>query len=383
MANALENVNVIDMKDGNITKVVHNGENYVLVENNEPKVGDLAQRIGGPEFTLRNGEFYVVTDVLEEIDVEVGHEDGFRHKDNFNFYRKAEDIKVGDEVRLLEGGGMFPLNGYENGEIYEVVDTDPKHPVEGVIKIYNPDFHDYGYAKPEQLEVVKVESEEDMQSIKPNAGDYVKLTKTFDDDSLTVGKIYKVLEVDSVGDLVVNDDNGFRTFILSGREDEKYEVYASKLEAMKEKFPEGTRVRLNVPADEIPRYGWGDASNGGVGTVSVVMRKDDDVAIIVDLPDHYPWFADPDELEILSGEEVDEGTGEVEAKTDETSIEPGDLVRITEDQNGAMPEEVVEVVSVEGTAILYKHPRAADGTFLGRTHYSELVAKAKDRKDRK
>ncbi|TCM89644.1 hypothetical protein EV294_112109 [Paenibacillus sp. BK033] len=62
-----------------------------------------------------------------------------------------------DKVRLVSGGRDYPLNGYDNGKVYEV--TEPiKHEGEpGTIEIKGGSVRT-GYAKPEQL--VKVTAEE-------------------------------------------------------------------------------------------------------------------------------------------------------------------------------------------------------------------------------
>ncbi|WP_263560511.1 hypothetical protein [Paenibacillus polymyxa] len=63
----------------------------------------------------------------------------------------------GEKVRLISGGGVWPLNGYDNGEIYEVdtplYDTHRSGPV---IKIVGGGLS-RGYAKPEQLAKLTIE----------------------------------------------------------------------------------------------------------------------------------------------------------------------------------------------------------------------------------
>ncbi|MGP0579147.1 hypothetical protein ACTP13_19370 [Paenibacillus peoriae] len=63
----------------------------------------------------------------------------------------------GEKVRLISGGGKNPLNGYANGEIYEV-DTPlyVSHDCGHVIQIVGGDIPQ-GYAKPEQLAKLTIE----------------------------------------------------------------------------------------------------------------------------------------------------------------------------------------------------------------------------------
>ncbi|MGG4217539.1 hypothetical protein ABEW32_04815 [Paenibacillus jamilae] len=63
----------------------------------------------------------------------------------------------GEKVRLISGGGKYPLNGYANGEIYEV-DTPLYEPHDhgAVIQLVGGDIPQ-GYAKPEQLAKLTIE----------------------------------------------------------------------------------------------------------------------------------------------------------------------------------------------------------------------------------
>lgn len=59
------------------------------------------------------------------------------------------EIKVGDKVRLLQGGGKFPLNGYENGGIYTVQGVD----YEGDFELSGGEVPQ-GYARPSSVELI-------------------------------------------------------------------------------------------------------------------------------------------------------------------------------------------------------------------------------------
>ena len=67
------------------------------------------------------------------------------------------NFKVGDKFRLISGGGEFPLNGAENGEIYTVIsDLDHHHGgyTYKTYKFYYNDNENTAYARPEQMELV-------------------------------------------------------------------------------------------------------------------------------------------------------------------------------------------------------------------------------------
>jgi hypothetical protein len=140
------------------------------------KVGDYAKVI-----ELCSGE--VDTEIGDIVEVVSLHSGGgfIRYKVLRNGYRsgmyakrfvKATDEEVafakfakGDKVRLINGGGVHPLNGFKNGEIYTV--ETPKH--------YHSKTHGHrvgmktsdgvlGYATPTQLE--KLSEAEAQESVK-------------------------------------------------------------------------------------------------------------------------------------------------------------------------------------------------------------------------
>ncbi|MEC0756467.1 hypothetical protein P8884_22605 [Bacillus haynesii] len=71
-------------------------------------------------------------------------------------------FKKGAKVRLKSGGGETPLYGFENGKVYTVVDNDYTHGcVEKKIQI-ECDWY-YGYATPDQLEIVSEEEAAEIE----------------------------------------------------------------------------------------------------------------------------------------------------------------------------------------------------------------------------
>jgi transcription antitermination factor NusG len=106
--------------------------------------------------------------VAHENDKEVGNSYPVESK----YFRKATDEEVaqakaelefanfaeGDKVRLISGGGEYPLSGYENGKIYTV--KSPKHhhgKTFGYMVQLTGGSAAHGYAKPKQLEKVTAE----------------------------------------------------------------------------------------------------------------------------------------------------------------------------------------------------------------------------------
>ncbi|ARV43497.1 hypothetical protein BCV50_00110 [Bacillus subtilis] len=65
-------------------------------------------------------------------------------------------FKEGAKVRLKSGGGEFPLNGFENGKIYEVEDEGYPHIAGEYVRIIGGDAFQ-GFATPDQLEILSEE----------------------------------------------------------------------------------------------------------------------------------------------------------------------------------------------------------------------------------
>ncbi|MGG4028681.1 hypothetical protein ABEV77_04035 [Bacillus subtilis] len=65
-------------------------------------------------------------------------------------------FKEGAKVRLKSGGGEFPLNGFENGKIYEVEDEGYPRIAGKYVRIIGGDAFQ-GFATPDQLEILSEE----------------------------------------------------------------------------------------------------------------------------------------------------------------------------------------------------------------------------------
>src|SRR5690606_37707308 len=157
-------VQILDAKDGNITKVEFEGDVYRKVEGPAEK-GDLALVVN-PWGNQVKGAFYRV--INEEHPLYDGDKSWVYIRGEkqaassflsdvilFRKQNKITDFNEGDKVQLLEGGGKFPLYGFEDGEIYIVRRTDYEHdkysPAK-CIEIVNKSGKS-GYALPEQLEI--------------------------------------------------------------------------------------------------------------------------------------------------------------------------------------------------------------------------------------
>ncbi|MEG7333277.1 hypothetical protein [Bacillus sp. 0102A] len=81
-------------------------------------------------------------------------------------------FKKGAKVRLLSGGGENPLNGFENGKIYEVTDNNFDHTRGKRIRLDGGDcLGGFGFATPDQLEIL---SEEEAAKLEREAAERKK-----------------------------------------------------------------------------------------------------------------------------------------------------------------------------------------------------------------
>ncbi|MCY7751594.1 hypothetical protein MOB18_21270 [Bacillus inaquosorum] len=134
------------------------------------KVGDYAKVV--QEYHHQNGEIIILRDrgsersvtfpfQSERLDGTTGDIFGHRHlvratdEEVAEAKRVAElaKFKEGAKVRLLSGGGEFPLNGYENGKVYEI---SYAHLQRNRICIIGGEIM-MGFATPDQLEILSEE----------------------------------------------------------------------------------------------------------------------------------------------------------------------------------------------------------------------------------
>ncbi|MBX6362045.1 MAG: hypothetical protein IRZ03_18470 [Acidobacterium ailaaui] len=159
---------------------------------------------------------------------------------------------------------------------------------------------------------------------KPRVGDFIKFIE--DDVDITVGKYYKIVEIDDDGDYRFYDDVVEKNWVSPGADNvEFYEkVNAAADEAVtadaEPEFKVGDYVKLSIPDGKSPAFGWGDVKNGDVGKVVSVW----DFKIVVDFPKQKEWNAKPEELIKLTAREV--SFAKAGRKLDEFKV--GDIVRI-------------------------------------------------------
>ncbi|MCY9083668.1 hypothetical protein MOE57_14445 [Bacillus inaquosorum] len=232
----LEGVKTLDMVNGEITKVAYGGAAYERV-GNVGEHGDIALRIAKPASFAEVGQFYPVVkefEILRFIDDE--GEKPSVHADRFVFFRKVSapaNPSVEERVAKAEG------------EI-ESLKSDV-----AALK------GEAGYKR-----IGKSEAQ---------AGDYVKFIET-NDSSITVGKMYEIVNIDYEGYLDFIDDDGDKNCGVSS---EVFEVYCKVSAASVEAEPKPERWKVGDYAKVVGQ--------------SIINEKGDIVKIIQDTGGNVPF----------------------------------------------------------------------------------------------
>ncbi|MGL3988390.1 hypothetical protein ACSHMG_18985 [Bacillus [licheniformis] CMCC 63516] len=173
-------------EDGDMVRTIPNEvfEVYRKVSAAEPKperlkVGDYAKVVG----TARNGfcDRGDIVKITEDDDSEVPFKLAFVNgeyagwEDEKSLVRATDEevaeakdaadrakFKKGAKVRLKSGGGVYPLLGFENGKVYTVIHNDYyQGDAEKKIQIECGCY--YGYATPDQLELIPEEEAAEIE----------------------------------------------------------------------------------------------------------------------------------------------------------------------------------------------------------------------------
>ncbi|WHM14858.1 hypothetical protein [Bacillus velezensis] len=181
------------LKVGDYARVVENlrvhcaeiGEIVLVKIDDESVVPYKCEKLNGE----RGGWFYE-SELVRATDEEVAEA-----KDAAEFAKFKEGVKV----RLRSGGGEFPLNGYENGKVYEI---SYAHLQRNRIGIIGGEIT-MGFATPDQLEILSEEeaaehkkwAEIGREVSEYKVGDIVRVIDT-GCSNLSVGDIGPISEID-------------------------------------------------------------------------------------------------------------------------------------------------------------------------------------------
>ncbi|MHA7962832.1 hypothetical protein ACX93W_01720 [Paenibacillus sp. CAU 1782] len=259
-------------------------------------------------------------------------------------------LTAGDKVRLISGGGQYPLNGYANGTVYTVDNGTPDS--DDHIRITGGEVS-RGYAKPDQL--VKVTETESLE-----VGDSVIFTEDFFEHK--IGKIAVIREIDECDTLLkygLDDISGKRsgwTNRCSVRLATAEEVAAARYAAKIGDFKDGDWAEIVNPTDE-------NADS------SVIRAKGQTVKVIPYGPSGYRGLT----LTSSDGTRIGYANADALRKVDEPKptrpFAIGDKVRIAVPESvalrhgraGVKNSEVGEVTAVSSDRVTVNFPSFGNG----------------------
>lgn len=208
---SLQEVLVLDAKDGNIERIAYQGEYYVLTEQ-EADVGDIILNIEGLSDTLTANRFYKVGEIGEYVWFsDDNYEPHGWHKDkqgeNFKVYCRL--FEVGTYVEVV---GETYYNEFEQGAIVQITSTANRSG-QGQFRIQSLIDHTYDYATSENIKIIKdIDRVEDAvawaeygrEPYEYRVGDIVRVV-----DSPYAKSNGTFFEIKRVIGNIVEDDEGF------------------------------------------------------------------------------------------------------------------------------------------------------------------------------
>lgn len=231
----LENVKVIDMVNGEVTKIAYDGDEYTKVEG-DGKAGDIGLRIKNDASWARIGEYFKVH--VDYLTLEYRDNDGDTTEVNplqWAFFRKVSAPTLTERMDSVEQR-VSALEG----------EKDAKQAEQG--------------APQAEARYVRVTDRA------PKAGDFVKFVEAME-DYLTEKEYYEIDRIDSFGDPQITDDDG-DPHDTSGYGYEVYE-WVSKAQVIEGTPKVGDKIRIvDVHPLSVRYYDKGD-----IFTVSRVHPK--------------------------------------------------------------------------------------------------------------
>ncbi|SET42733.1 hypothetical protein SAMN05216389_11134 [Oceanobacillus limi] len=306
----LQGVEVIDMVGGEVTKIAYAGAEYTKVDE-RAEMGDIVLSNG--TIDARKGFYY-----------EVNTEDGYGDRaivddvsskrsalDKFVVFRKSSAPTLTERVGDLE----TRVSAIESGK-----------QAEGFVKVDR----------------------------KPKVGDYVKFTET-DDDDITVGKYYEIIEIDSDGDPRFIADGGGENVAVSY---ETFEIYAKTSDTPTQVIEGDPQVGDKIRIVDVHILSVGDYEEGDIFTVDSVHHKTFSHRSYVKVKENDENIF-REEFEII----------ERPKKAEKPALKVGDYAKVVEHNNdncfggkgGTPVGDIVKIVDVWGSSFKWYRVEELDG----------------------
>lgn len=384
---------VIEEEDKEEELIRHKGKTYRnLGADKDTQAGDLVRfydsyfyesTIGGKLYeVVGRDRYYDESGDLLDVNGWEGYKtrEVFRQVDDEDELRKQ--FSPGDKVRLLNGGGGFPLHGFKDGEEYEVVDVNYDHgehsPVDSIELRGGALGGGHGYALPSQLELVMPSEKAGQADFEE--GDRVVALPSADEEYFVTNSRMLLGEVVEV----------FRDIIevkVLRHEKDYYEgdLYNVK----KEHYRKATEdeISVHMGQEEEDSLKIGDKVRI-TDTASYILHRNQRTGTIIGYSafDRGDFRVEIDNYGDSLGFFIEELTKLEEDDCKNREYQEGDVVRVTEDhadgsRNKAgdigIIKNMVDAVTFE---VLVEGRESGSGMWHGPKSV-ELVAKAEDRAD--
>lgn len=265
----------------------------------------------------------------------------------------------GDKVRLLSGGGKFPLKDFDNGSTYTVVNPNYDHPRGLLVRIEKNDGF-AGYATPEQLEKVANEDPKyKTEKRHAKVGERVLITEACD-SRYGNGAVMRVERVkESTGGIWANYGTK-EVYVYAAEYEVIIEEYADKpAQALSFEGADYTLVSRKAQAGDVVVF-TDNTSTEVINGKAYEVTKEIGIAIRPNFaPSVYRNRYNRTESNVLVYEKVEE------------PLKVGDyavvIAKISEGGYGGSVGDIVKIVKVvdEDERLPYKTVKLDGGTFGG------------------
>lgn len=356
----LEGVNVINMRDGEITKIEYEGEEYTKDENvTEPIDGDIAlNKLGTRSYT--KGAFYELREGLTnygsfgtKTDDQDSKNNG-KSRDHFDVFRKVSAPTITERVDGLEtrvsaleadqtdespkefdkpaqvGDTILITDAYLTGGYYKNGDNLTVKEVDEEGDVVTTEEYGHFFIANGEFKIIGRKEATEKESKESLVGKYVVFSDT-DGADLTKGKAYEIISEDD-GYFLVHDDKGYGQWV-----DKAVERSRFTFEIFDEKPAENPSFEVGDCAKVVGRTNFSDIGEGTIVKITRTLDVDGEHRVdLLDESDHD--YAKPDALEKVSesdavflangrkpGEYKDGDIVEIIANTNYSANEVGDI----------------------------------------------------------
>lgn len=404
----LEGVKVIDMKDGEVTKIAYEGVEYVRVETDrfDHTEGDIVLNLSDRRDAPAGDYFVVAKDGRVYDNAEDAHSN-IQH--DCVVFRKVEAPSLDSRVTKLEQDVEEIKAKQQEEESEEVSEgsAELKYSIGDKVRITTEGTH--CFSKGEVVEIFEIDDdagnsqpykarylngiepwdgwvfENEVEPLTPKVGDKLRVVNAiYTGGAYDNGDVLTVVHIDSAGDIYVKEHD----IVILPREVEimttpEIKAWEKEQNAEFAKFSEGDKVRLVSGGGNFPLKGYKD---GEVYTVYKAKFYHEN-GYRVQIKDGKVMFgyATPDQLEKISEKEAVEIEKWASIGREVDEFKAGDIAEVVHSPNASPVGTLVSITKVDVDSILAIGWSVPLGKTLGYAYNKEnlkLITPAEHRFDR-